>query len=53
VSSDRVESKEYLSKCIKDGKNILNEDEQYIQTDENELPYNYKEFQEKLDNVYI
>jgi hypothetical protein len=29
------------------GKNIFNEDEQYIQTEEYELPDEYKEFQEK------
>ncbi len=34
---DEYKNKEYLSKCIKDGKNILN-DEQYILTDENKLP---------------
>jgi hypothetical protein len=28
----------------------FNDDEQYIQTDENELPDDYKEFQEKIDN---
>ena len=49
---DKYKNKEYLSKCIKDGKNILNEDEQYIQTDENELPDDYKDFQEKIDNFY-
>jgi hypothetical protein len=30
-----------------DGKNILNEDEQFILTQEYELKDNYKEFQEK------
>ena len=49
---DKYKNKEYLSKCIKDGKNILNEDEQFVQTDENELPDDYKDFQEKIDNFY-
>jgi hypothetical protein len=31
---------------------ILNEDEQFVQTDENELPDDYKDFQEKIDNFY-
>ena len=42
----------YLLKCIKDGRNILNEDEQYIQTEEDELPDDYQEFQEKIDSFY-
>jgi hypothetical protein len=33
-------------------KNIFNDDEQYIPTDKNEWPDDYKHFQEKLDNVY-
>ncbi len=39
-------------KCIKDGRNILNEDEQYIQTEDEELSYNYEEFQGKIDSFY-
>ena len=49
---DKYKDKEYLLKCIKDGRNILNEDEQYIQTEEDELPDDYKEFQEKIDSFY-
>ena len=50
---DKYKNKEYLSKCIKDGKNILNEDEQFIKTEDNELPAEYKTFQEKKDNFYL
>ena len=49
---DKYKNKEYLLKCIKDGRNILNEDEQYVQTEDDELPDDYKEFQEKIDSFY-
>ena len=49
---DKYKNKEYLLKCIKDGKNILNEDEQFILTQEYELLDDYKDFQEKIDNFY-
>jgi beta-1,4-mannosyl-glycoprotein beta-1,4-N-acetylglucosaminyltransferase len=49
---DKYKNKEYLLKCIQEGKNILNEDEQFVQTEDEELPYNYEEFQEKIDSFY-
>ena len=50
---DKYKNKEYLLKCIKNGKNIYNEDEQYIKAEDKELPDNYTEFQEKIDNVFV
>ena len=50
---DKYKNKEYLLKCIKDGKNIYNENEQYIETEEKELPDNYTEFQKKIDNFFL
>ena len=49
---DKYKNKEYLLKCIQEGKNILNEDEQFIETKDNELPEGYIEFQEKIDNFF-
>ncbi len=46
--------KDYLLKCIKEGKNILYEKEQFIETEDNELPHEKKSFQEKkLSIEYI
>ena len=45
-------SEYYLLKCIKDGKNIYNENEQYVETEDKELPDNYTEFQEKVDKFF-
>ena len=50
---DKYKNKEYLLKCIEEGKNILNENEQFVQTEDKELPPNYKEFQEKIDNFFL
>jgi beta-1,4-mannosyl-glycoprotein beta-1,4-N-acetylglucosaminyltransferase len=50
---DKYKNKEYLLKCIQEGKNILNEDEQFVQTKDEELPENYTEFQEKIDNFFL
>ena len=50
---DKYKNKEYLLKCIKDGRNIFNEDEQFIETKDSELPDNYKEFQEYIDIISI
>ena len=50
---DKYKNKEYLLKCIKDGKNIYNENEQYIETEDKELPEIFKEFQEKIDNFFL
>ena len=50
---DKYKNKEYLLKCIQEGKNILNEDEQFIKTEDDELPAEYKTFQEKIDNFYL
>ena len=50
---DKYKNKEYLLKCIQEGKNILNEDEQFIKTEDKELPAEYKTFQEKIDNFYL
>ena len=51
-NKDKYKNKEYLLRCIKDGKNILNEDEKFIKTKDYELPDNYKEFQEVIDDFY-
>ncbi len=41
--------KNIYQKCIKDGKNILNEDEQFVLAQEYELPNDYQDFQEIID----
>jgi beta-1,4-mannosyl-glycoprotein beta-1,4-N-acetylglucosaminyltransferase len=50
---DKYKNKDYLLNCIQDGKNILNEDEQFVQTKDNELPEEYKTFQDKINNFYL
>ena len=50
---DKYKNKEYLLKCIHEGKNILNEDEQFVRTEEEELPEGYVEFQEKTYNYFL
>ena len=50
---DKYKNKEYLLKCVEEGKNILNADEQFIETKDKELPKNYKEFQEEIDKFYL
>jgi len=49
---DKYKNKEYLLRCIQVGKNILNEDENFILSKDYELPDNYKEFQKLIDNFY-
>jgi beta-1,4-mannosyl-glycoprotein beta-1,4-N-acetylglucosaminyltransferase len=50
---DKHKNKDYLLNCIQDRKNILNEDEQFVQTENNELPEEYKTFQDKINNFYL
>jgi beta-1,4-mannosyl-glycoprotein beta-1,4-N-acetylglucosaminyltransferase len=45
--------KDYLLKCIKEGKNILKDKEQFVETEDNELPDEYKPFQDKINNFYL
>ena len=49
---DKYKNKDVLFKCIKEGKNRFNDEEQFVQTDENELPDDYRSFQKKIDNFY-
>jgi hypothetical protein len=47
---DKYKNKDYLLKCIQDGKNILNEKEQFVETEEKELP---ETLQKKTNHFYI
>jgi len=47
---DKYKNKDYLLKCIQDGKNILNEKEQFVETEEEELP---ETLQKKTNHFYI
>jgi len=49
---DEYKNEEHLAKCIKEGKSFFDE-EQFIETEEKELPDNYKEFQDKINNFFI
>jgi hypothetical protein len=45
-SSAAYKDKYFLQKCIKEGKNIFNENEPYKENEENELSDDGKEFKE-------
>ena len=48
-NTDKYKNKEYILKCINEGKSIFDE-EQYNEANEKLLPDGYKEFQEKLNS---
>jgi beta-1,4-mannosyl-glycoprotein beta-1,4-N-acetylglucosaminyltransferase len=50
-NTDKYKDKDYILRCINNGVSIFNENENFTEAIESELPEGYKYFEEKLNSL--